>query len=182
MHLLIALALLAPVPALPQTGAAGPTTPLVAEVVVDAPPIQVVWDAFSTREGMEAWQLARASEPRLRPGAQWRTGYSEDSNPEDPAFIESKVLALDPSRMFAAPTTRPPADFPFPAVIPDTWTVLHSESVSANATRVAARIQSFTDTPESQDMRAFSSSGAMHTNSNNWPNSSRIRSNETSKR
>ena len=155
MHILITLiAVLAVTTAPPQATGPSSTSPVVAEVVVGAA-FQEVWDLFTTRDGIEAWQVGRASEMELRPGAEWRTSYDEDSNLEDGTVITSEVLAVDPGRMLAMRTTKPPEDFPFPNAILDAWSVLYFEPLSTTETRVSARMFGFTDSPESQEMRAF---------------------------
>jgi uncharacterized protein YndB with AHSA1/START domain len=154
VHLLIVLSLLVLSPPRPQADALEGGEPLDAEAVVSAP-LQAVWEAFTTREGIEAWQAARASAPELKPGATWLTSYSEDSDLGDDAVIETEILAVDPMRMLATKTVRAPADFPFPTAIQEAWSVLYFEPVSDSETRVRVRMLGFSDSSESQEMRAF---------------------------
>lgn len=147
-----ALFLMAVLP--PQSGPANPTEPLVAEAIVGAP-VEVIWDAFATREGFLAWHEIASSEIELRIGGIWRTSYDPESNLDDDSVIETEILAFDPGRMMATRTIRAPADFPFPNAILDTWTVLYFEPAGETKTRVMVRMFGFTDSEESREMRAF---------------------------
>lgn len=133
--------------------AAEPAEPLVSEAVIDAP-VQTVWDLFTTREGMESWAVAKAA-IELRVGAIWRTSYAAGSTLDDETVIETEVLAFDPGRMLAARTTRPPAGFPFPTAIRQTWYVIYLEPVGDARTRVVHKMFGFTEDEESRKMRAF---------------------------
>ena len=133
--------------------AAEPAEPLVSEAVIDAP-VQTVWDLFTTREGMESWAVAKAA-IELRVGAIWRTSYAAGSTLDDETVIETEVLAFDPGRMLAARTTRPPAGFPFPTAIRQTWYVLYIEPLGDARTRVVHKMFGFTEDEESRKMRAF---------------------------
>ena len=135
-------------------GEGTPEEPLVAEGRVPAP-IGQVWDAFTTREGVLDWQIANATDIELEIGATWRTSYDAESDLDDDTVIENEILAFDPLRMLAVRTTRPPANFPFPRAILDTWTVLYLEPVGDRETLVTIRMFGFTDSEESQEMRAF---------------------------
>ena len=133
--------------------AAEPAEPLVSEAVIDAP-VRTVWNLFTTREGMESWAVAKAAID-LRVGAIWRTSYAAGSTLDDETVIETEVLAFDPGRMLAARTTRPPAGFPFPNAINQTWYVIYLEPVGDARTRVVHKMFGFTEDEESRKMRAF---------------------------
>lgn len=153
-HLGPAAALLLSLGTPAHLAAAEPGDPVVSEVVVDAP-VQAVWDALTTRDGMEAWATASHSEIELALGEIWRSSYSANSKLDDDSVIETEVLAFDPPRMLAARTRKPPADFPFPNAILHTWYVTYLEPVGETRTRVIHRMFGFTDDEESQKMRAF---------------------------
>lgn len=82
--------------------AAEPGDPLVSEAVIDAP-VDAVWHAFATREGMESWAVAKSGEVELRIGARWRTSYDAKSNLDDGSVIETEVLAFDPPGIHQPP-------------------------------------------------------------------------------
>ena len=138
----------------PQDDIPDPTTPVVAQVIVDAP-TGAVWDAWTTRDLLLAWNEIGNSAMDLKIGGSWRTSYDPDSNLDDDTVIESTILAFDPGRMLATRTVRAPADFPFPNAILETWAVLYLEPVSDTQTRITTRMFGFTQDEESQGMREF---------------------------
>jgi uncharacterized protein YndB with AHSA1/START domain len=131
--------------------------PIITEAVINAP-VAEVWKAFTTKEGMESWMVAKA-DIDLRIGGLWRTSYSKDSNLNDDAAIHHAILAYDPGRMFASHTIKPPKNFPFPNAIVKAWTVVYFQPEGDARTRVTARMLGFDDDEESQKMRAFFESG-----------------------
>jgi len=134
------------------TVSAQTTAPVVTEAVVNAP-VSEVWKAFTTREGMESWMVGR-TEIDLQPGGSWRTSYRRESKLDDGTTIHHTILALDPERMLAYRTIKPPSDFPFPNAIVRTWTVTYLEPVGST-TKVTVRMMGFGTDEESQKMRAF---------------------------
>lgn len=128
--------------------------PLHAEIVVNAP-VDEVWEAYTTRAGVLAWQVENTSPIELAVGATWRTSYDPASDLDDDTVIENEILAFDPGRMLAVRTIRAPSDFPFPNAIHDAWSVLYLEPVGDAQTRVTVRMFGYTDSEESQQMRAF---------------------------
>ena len=129
---------------------------IVTEAVIAAP-VSEVWKAWTTKPGIESWMVARTSID-LRIGGAWRTSYNKDSNLEDDTTIQHTILALDPERMLAYRTEKPPKDFPFPAIV-NTWTVVYFEPVGPSQTRVVARMNGYRDDPQSLQMRAFFEKG-----------------------
>lgn len=128
--------------------------PVVAEAVVDAP-VGAVWDAYTTRERLLAWNGVGNSDMDLRIGGLWRTSYDPASDLDDDTVIENEILAFDPGRMLATRTVKPPADFPFPNAVLETWAILYLEPMGDMRTRVTLRMFGFSDTEESREMRAF---------------------------
>lgn len=126
---------------------------IVSEATVKAP-IDDVWRAWTTKEGIESWMVAK-TEFELRIGALWRTSYSKDSNLDDDASIHQEILAFDPHRMLSFRTVRPPKGFPFPTAILKTWTVVYFEEVGAGHTKITGKMLGYTEDAESQKMRAF---------------------------
>jgi uncharacterized protein YndB with AHSA1/START domain len=130
------------------------TSGLTAERIIDAP-TSVVWEAFTSREVMETWQVGRTNLGALEIGATFRTSYNADSNLDDDTVIETEILAFDPGRMLATRIVRAPGDFPFPDAIHQVWSVLYVEPVGDNQTRVTVRMFGFSDSEESAGMREF---------------------------
>ena len=131
--------------------------PIIAEAIINAP-VAEVWKAFTTKEGMESWMVAK-TDIDLRPGGLWRTSYSNDSNLNDDTAIHHTILAYDPGRMLASRTIKPPKNFPFPNAILKTWTVVYFEPAGDSRTKVTAHMLCFGDDDESQKMRAFFETG-----------------------
>jgi uncharacterized protein YndB with AHSA1/START domain len=128
--------------------------PVVSEIVIAAP-AAVIWNAYTQREQIEAWMVATSSGPDLRIGGQWLSSYDPNSKLDDDTVIRNEILAFDPGRMLAVRTLQPPADFPFPNAILDTWSVLYLEPIDAARTKVIVRMFGFSDEQESREMRAF---------------------------
>jgi uncharacterized protein YndB with AHSA1/START domain len=135
--------------------AAGAQTiePIVTEGVVNAP-IDEVWKAWTTREGMESWMVGK-TDFELKVGALWHTSYNKASTLDDDTTIHQQLLAFDPGRMLAIRTVKPPKGFPFPNAIGSTWTVVYFEPAGAAQTKVVAKMFGYSADEESQKMRAF---------------------------
>ena len=131
--------------------------PLVADGIVNAP-IEAVWGAWTTVEAIQSWMVAKA-DIDLRVGGLWRTSYSRDAELDGDAAIHHRILAFDPGRMLAFQTVRTPKNFPFPAALRQTWTVVYLEPAGSGRTRVTVRMLGFGDDAESQKMRAFFETG-----------------------
>ena len=117
-------------------------------------PVEDVWKAWTTKEGIESWMVAK-TEIDLRVGAIWRTSYSKESNLNDEASIHQEILAYDPGRMLSFRTVKPPKGFPFPAAISNTWTVVYFEPLDPKHTKITIRMVGYEQDGESQKMRAF---------------------------
>jgi uncharacterized protein YndB with AHSA1/START domain len=141
--------------------AAAPADPLLIEGIVNAP-VAAVWEAFTTRQGIESWMVAR-TDIEFKIGGLWRTSYSKDSSLDDDASIHHRILAYDPGRMLAFRTVKVPKGFPFPAAIANTWNVVYFEPVNDHQTKVTTRMLGYTEDAESQQMRAFFESGNRQT-------------------
>ena len=139
------------------TGRAASVEPVVIEGIVNAP-IEEVWKAFTTKQGIESWMVAK-TEFELRVGATWRTSYSKDSNLNDDASIHHTILAYDPGRMLAFRTIKTPRNFPFSNAISKTWNVVYFEPAGPGRTKVTTQMLGFEDNEESQKMRTFFEAG-----------------------
>ena len=131
--------------------------PLIHEGVVNAP-IGVVWNAWTTSEGLQSW-LAPHAEIDLRIGGTMRANYDAAGSLSDEQTIENTILSYDPGRMLSIRVSKPPADFPFSATIRQMWTVVYFDEVDSGQTSVRVVSMGFTDASESQAMRAFFDQG-----------------------
>jgi uncharacterized protein YndB with AHSA1/START domain len=131
----------------------GPSDALTHEAVVSAP-LSRVWDAYTTKAGIQAWMVAQC-DIELKVGGRFRTHYSKEGVLGDAGTIEHRILALDPQRMLAYRTVKCPQKFPFARAIEAMWTVLYFEPVDATHTKVVCRCLGFTPDEESQKMRTF---------------------------
>src|SRR5688572_32651172 len=129
------------------------TEPVVTEAVIDAP-VAVVWEAFTTKGGMESW-MAASADIQLAVGGRWRTSHQKNADLDGDTAIHQEILSLDPQRMFSFRTVKSPKNFPFAGTIGDTWTVIYFEALTADRTKVTVRMLGYTDTPDAQKMRAF---------------------------
>jgi uncharacterized protein YndB with AHSA1/START domain len=133
------------------------TDPIVAEAIVNAP-AQRIWDAFTTREGIESWMVA-AGDVDLRIGGLMRTSYRKGADLDGETAIHHSILSIDPGRMLSYRTIKSPKDFPFAGSIARTWTVIYLDAVDGGRTRVTARMLGYTSDADSQKMRAFFEAG-----------------------
>ena len=127
--------------------------PIVAVAVIDAP-VDAVWAAWTTADGLRAW-LAPHVEFDLRLGGLMRTNYHAQGTLGDPQTIENVVLSFEPGRMLSMQVAKAPAKFPFPNAIYRMWTVLYLDVVTPGQTRVRVVGMGFSPDEESQKMRTF---------------------------
>ena len=139
-----------------NSASAAPAEALVSEAVVSAP-VDAVWTAWTTADGVQSWMVAKA-DIDLRVGGLWRTSYTREADLAGDAAIHHRILAFDPGRMLAFQTIKTPANFPFPAIL-QTWTVVYFEPVDAGRTKVTVRMVGYGDDAESQKMRGFFEKG-----------------------
>ena len=137
------------------------SSPLVAEVVVDATPARC-WKAFTDPKEMTKWMVAHA-EMDLKVGGLMRTHYAKDGVLGDPNTIENRILSLDPERMLSIKVHKFPMNFPFKTAVADMWSVVYFEPAADGKTKVTVRGLGFNETEESQKMRAFFKAGNQYT-------------------
>jgi len=121
--------------------------------VVDAP-IDQVWDAFTTSEGLRGW-MAPHADIDLALSGKMRTNFDAQAALGGPGTIENTVLAFEPKRMIAFKVSHVPEGFPFVNAIKSMWTVVYFDSIDAGHTRVRQVSLGFGGDDESQRMRAF---------------------------
>ena len=115
--------------------------------VIDAP-VEAVWDAFSTEDGIEAWMVPVTSID-LRVGGEWRTSYNPQSTLDDADTIVHTILSYEPERMISV-RTRPPAsaarvfgDVDFAQL----WSVFRFDPTDDGRTRVTISGMGYGDGP-----------------------------------
>ena len=126
---------------------------LVHEGTVNAP-LEQVWAAFTTKEGLESWMAAHA-EIELRLGGTMKTQYDPKGSVNDDRAIENTIISYEPMRMLSLKVAKAPQRFPFPNAIKSMWTVVYFEATNDNATRVRVVGLGFSNDEESKKMRAF---------------------------
>jgi uncharacterized protein YndB with AHSA1/START domain len=134
-----------------------PDTTLVTEGLVKAP-VERVFADFTTKEGMESYNVAKA-EVDLRVGGRMRSHYSRDGVIGDENTIVNVILAYDPNRMLCIQVEKPPARFPYREAIKRVWTVLYFESKGPEETRLTIRMLGFGEDEESKKCREFFKAG-----------------------
>ncbi len=130
---------------------------IIAEGLVNAP-IQDVWKAFTTREGIESWMAAHG-DINLAIGGKMRTHYDPKGSLGDPKTIENTILCYDEPRMFSIKVSKAPEDFPFLKAVTKMWTVIYLDPVGVNQTKVSVVGQGFGGDEESRKMRDFFKTG-----------------------
>jgi len=131
--------------------------PLVHQGLINAP-IEKVWKAWTTSEGLRSW-LAPHAEIELAIGGKMRTNYNEEGALSDAQTIENTILAYEPQRMLSVHVTKTPAGFPFADAVRDMWTVVYFEPSEPGETAVRIVSLGFTVDERSQAMRAFFDEG-----------------------
>jgi len=130
---------------------------LVHEGAIDAP-VEAVWRAWTTSEGLKSW-LAPHADIDLRIGGKMRTNYDAAGSLDDANAIENTILSFEPERMLSVRVTNAPEDFPFAATIGDMWTVVYFVPGARDQTVVRIVSLGFTVEADSQAMRAFFDQG-----------------------
>jgi uncharacterized protein YndB with AHSA1/START domain len=131
--------------------------PVINEGIVDAP-LEKVWAAWSTSDGLRSW-LAPHADIDLRLGGLMRTNYNASGTLGDSQTIENVILSFEPLRMISIRVAKAPDRFPFPNAIQRMWTVIYFEAVDSARTRVRSVSLGFEANEESQKMRAFFAEG-----------------------
>jgi uncharacterized protein YndB with AHSA1/START domain len=133
--------------------AAQDVSPIVTEGTVEAP-VDSVWAAWTTSDGLRAW-LAPHAEIDLRVGGAMRTNYDPAGVLGDRHTIENTVLSFEPRRMLSIRVAKAPDDFPFANAIQHMWTVMYLEEAAPGRSRLRVVSLGFRPDDESQRMRSF---------------------------
>lgn len=105
------------------------------DVLVKATAEQI-WQAFTTKEGIESWMTAQA-QINLRVGGKMLTHYDPKGVIGDEKTIENTIISYEPNKMLSLKATKPPAGFPCPNAIKNTWSVISMDEVEPGLTRVS---------------------------------------------
>lgn len=132
----------------------------VTEIEIDAS-LDNVWKAFSTTEGLKSW-AAPLADVDFRVGGKWRTNYNAEGKLGDETTIENTILSYDPRRMMSIRPTKFPRGFPFVEAATKTWTVFYFTPITESRTRVRLVGLGYTDSEQSQQLRAFFAEGNKH--------------------
>ncbi len=141
-----------------QTAAPIEDTSTLTHTVVVSAPVDEVWAAFTTKDGVESWMVPLAAID-LRDGGALRTHYDPNGTIGDANTIENTYLAIVPQRLLAFRCTKAPEGVWFKDLIADTWSIVTFEELAARSTRVTIVGVGYTDDPDSQRMREFFQSG-----------------------
>ncbi len=142
---------------LPSSSRAQDDTQLVHEGVVNSP-VDQVWAAFTSSEGLESWMAAHAK-IELKIGGTIKTQYDPKGTIDDAKAIENTILSYEPMRMLSFKVTKAPDAFPFPNAIKNMWTVVYFAPENDKATRVREVSMGFGNDDESKKMREFFNRG-----------------------
>jgi uncharacterized protein YndB with AHSA1/START domain len=127
--------------------------PLLVEGDVDAPPA-VVWNLFTTKEGLESWMAGHA-DVDLRIGGAMRAVYDPKGSLGDPHTIVNTILAYEPERMLTIKATGLPEGYPFPKSIASMWTVIYFAPAPNGRTHVRIVSLGIPDDEEGKKLYAF---------------------------
>jgi uncharacterized protein YndB with AHSA1/START domain len=139
----------------------GGSDQVVTEGVVEAP-VEDVWAALATKEGLESWNVAHA-EVDLKVGGKMLTHYDPKGRIGDPNTIENTILSFEPKRMLSIKVANPPAKFPFKDAIKTVWQVLHFEPLGPTRTRLQIIGLGYGSDDESKKLRDFFDKGNAYT-------------------
>jgi uncharacterized protein YndB with AHSA1/START domain len=141
----------------PEVGASS----LVTEGIIEAP-VDAVWAAWTTKEGLESWNVAHA-EVELKVGGKMQTHYDPKGRIGDPNTIKNTILSFEPKRMLSIQVTNPPEKFPFKNAVKSVWHVMHFEDAGPSRTRLSIVGLGYGTDEESKKLRGFFDYGNAYT-------------------
>jgi len=109
--------------------------------VVDAP-IDSVWSAFTTSEGLRSF-VAPVAAIDLRIGGRWEASYDAAARIGDSANIVNEILSYLPRRMLSIRVRRAPPGFPYPGAVKELWTVIELREIPDGRVRVATSMAGY---------------------------------------
>jgi len=126
---------------------------VVMDVEIDAP-LESVWNAFTTTDGLKSW-VAPLADIDFRVGGKWRANYDKNGKLGDPKTIVNTILSYDPKRMISLKATGFPEGFQFADVAKDTWSIFYFTPISKSKTKITIVGIGYTDSEQSKKMKAF---------------------------
>ena len=123
--------------------------------------IAVVWNAFTTTEGLQSW-MAPIVEIDLKVGGKIRSNYNSEGKIGDETTIENTILAFDPYRMISLKTSKYPSGFPFKDAAEKTWSVFYFEELPSGNTLIKIIGLGYGDDEESKQLKEFFDTGNRH--------------------
>lgn len=126
---------------------------LVQTILIEAP-IEEVWDAWTTTEGILKWMVP-AGRVDFRISGNYTSTYDPSGDLDGDEVIVNSILAYDPHKMIAFKTTRTPASFPFTEAMARTWSVVYFEDAGIDKVLVRVHGLGYGDDEESQQMKQF---------------------------
>lgn len=139
----------------------GELPPQVSEGIIEAP-VGSVWKALTTKEGLEAWNVAHA-EVDLRVGGALRSHYDPKGVLGDKNTIVNSILSYEPERMLSIRIAGHPEKFPFPNACKSQWTVIHFEPMGPDRTKLRLVGLGYESGDESRKMHEFFQKGNDYT-------------------
>jgi hypothetical protein len=122
--------------------------------------IDRVWDAFTTKDGIEGF-MATHAQVDFRVGGTIQTHYGSDNVIGDPETIRHTILSMIPGRMYSGRV-----DFPFndelsefQQLVMETWGVVEFEELSPHVTLVRLTSCNYATQGAWQQIRAFFNQG-----------------------
>ena len=147
------LRVLAMVVFLAGPAAAQDTSPVVVEGAVAAP-VDTVWAAWTTNEGLRSWYTPH-SEIDLRIGGLLRANYDSPGALGGSLVVEREILSFEPNKMLSVRVVKLPDGFPFVSTIRSMWTVVYFDPLGQERTQVRVVSLGLDTSEESRWMRAF---------------------------
>ena len=123
------------------------------ETEIDAD-IDVVWNAFTTNDGLQAW-MAPLVEIELVVGGKMKANYNATGRIGDETTIENTILSFDPKRMLSLKATGFSEGFPFEDAAKATWSVFYFTELPSSRTKITVVGLGYTDDEQSKKMRSF---------------------------
>ena len=127
------------------------TSPLVFERVIDAP-VETVWAAWTTNEGLESWYASHA-EVDLRVGGLFRANYDGQGTLGDRLTVEREVLSFEPNEMFSFRVVRLPDGLLIPDAALSIWNVIYFKPLDPDRTQLRVVCLGFDTSGGSQSLR-----------------------------
>lgn len=143
-------------PPRPKESARSPNRPgdrvLTWQVTVAAP-VTDVWNAFTTKKGIEAWMVPLAAVD-FRIGGTIKTNYHANGVIGDDSTITHHILSYEPQRMMSIRVTAP-ASAPVAKITEAAWHIYYFKPIDAGHTRYTLKTCGWGEGPDWDAAEAF---------------------------